>query len=212
MSPSPFKTIWISPRATVRRIVAENPRLHVVLLACLSGVGESLNRASRRNAGDRFSITVILGLACVLGPLGGLLTLWISSHLLSFTGKLVGGRGNREHLKTAIAWATVPVVFALPLWIPNLLLFGSEMFTSRTPRLDSQPALVVPFMAITLAQLILSIWSVVLLCQTVTEVQGYSSAWRGVANVLLAAGLIVVALILLLILITVVQVMVTSLL
>jgi hypothetical protein len=168
-----------------------------MMLVCLAGVGETLDRASMRNAGDKLPMAAIIGVACVLGPLGGLLSLWISSHLLRWTGSWIGGAGSRQHLKTAIAWAAVPVIFALPLWIPKLLLFGSDMFTAETPRLDAQPLLWIPFIAIGVAEVVLGVWSFVLLCHTVAEAQGFRSAWRGFGNLLLAGAVIIVPLLLL---------------
>lgn len=185
-------TIWTHPRDTVRRIIAEDPGLHVVLLACFAGIAETLDRASMRNAGDKMPIAVIIGVACVLGSLGGLLSLWLFSHLLRWTGRWIGGSADREHLKTAIAWASVPFIVALPLWIPELLLFGSDMFTKETPRLDAQPMLWIPFIAFGLVEVVLGVWTVVLLCHTVAEVQGFSSGWRGMGNLLLAGAVIVV--------------------
>lgn len=191
----PFKTIWLSPRDTVRWIVAKNPELHVVLLVCLAGVGETLDRASVRNLGDQMPIAAILGIACVFGPLGGLFSLWIGSHLIRISGTWIGGIGSREHIKTAIAWASVPAVFALPLWIAQILLIGSDMFTEQTPRLDAQPMLLIPFLAIGLTELILGVWGFVLLCNTIAEVQGFRSAWRGLGNLILAGAIIAVPLI-----------------
>ena len=48
---SPFLTIWRRPRETVRWIVAENPSLHVMWLACLAGIGDSLSRDFARDTG-----------------------------------------------------------------------------------------------------------------------------------------------------------------
>jgi hypothetical protein len=45
------------------------------------------------------------------------------------------------------------------------------------------------------ALLVLSIWGLVLLCNTVAEVQGFRSAWAGLGNVLLAVLLLIVPLI-----------------
>jgi hypothetical protein len=196
---NPFLTIWIRPRRTVRRIVAKNPALHVVLLACLAGVGGTLDRASMRDAGNTIPLSVILALACVLGPIGGLISLWISSHLIRISGNWIGGLGHREHIKTAIAWASVPSVCALPLWIPQLVLFGSDMFTTEMPRLEAQPMLLVPLLAIGLVEMVLSLWGFVLLCNTVAEVQGFESAWGGFGNLILAGLIIVVPLLIIVI-------------
>ena len=186
----PFQTIWLHPRKTVRSIVAFNPEMHVLLLVCLAGIGEALDRASNKNAGDSMPLGAIFALAFVLGPLSGLIGLWIGSYLIRISGEWLGGNAPREHIKTAMAWSSVPAVFALPLWIPQLLLIGEEMFTTNTPRLDAQPALLIPFLGIALVELVLGIWGFVLLCNTVAEVQGFRSAWRGFGNLILA-GLIV---------------------
>ena len=167
MTPSPFRTIWTRSRDTVRTIITNDPELHVVALACLAGIGEALDRASMRNTGDRMSMSVIIAVACILGPLGGLLSLWIFSHLIRWTGSWIGGTASREHLKTAIAWGYVPIVFALPIWIPELLLFGSDNFTKETPRVDAHPVLWIPFIVLTLLESALGVWTLVLLCHTI---------------------------------------------
>jgi hypothetical protein len=192
---NPWVTVWVRPRSTVRTLVARNPELHVYLLAGLTGIGHTLDRASLRDAGDTLSFPAILAIACLFGPLGGLLTLWIGSHLLRISGQVIGGRGRAKALRTAIAWASVPRVFTLLLWIPLLGLFGSEMFTEEIPRLDAQPLLWLPFLGISLLSVVLGIWSFVLLCNTVAEVQGFHSAWSGLGNLILAALLFAVPLI-----------------
>lgn len=191
----PFWTIWTRPRQTVRQIITVDPELHVLLLVCLAGIGEALDRASMRNVGDVLPVAAIIAIACVFGPLGGLLSLWIGSHLIRLSGTWIGGLAPREHIKTAIAWASVPSVFALLLWIPLILLFGSDMFTEETPRLNSQPALLIPFLGIVLAELVLAVWGFVLLCNTIAEVQGFRSAWRGLGNIMLAGAVVVIPLV-----------------
>jgi hypothetical protein len=185
----PFKTIWLRPRATVRRIVAENPDLHVMLLVCLAGIGGSLDRASTRNAGDTLPLAAILVLACLIGPLAGMFGVWLFSHLIRLTGAWLGGVSPREHIKTAIAWALVPSVCGLLLWIPQIAVFGSEMFTTKTPTMVAQPVLLILLLAISLVELVLGVWGIVLLCNTIAEVQGFRSAWRGLGNVLLAGAI-----------------------
>lgn len=193
---NPFKSVWISPRETVRRIISENPSLHVTLLVCLYGIGQVLGRASMKNLGDRAPLELIIPLALILGPLMGLLSLWIFSHLIRVSGIWLRGIGNREHIKAAMAWGYVPSVFALVLWIPELFLFGVELFTEETPRIDADPLLwnlLGLFLAI---EGIFTIWSVILISNSIAEVQGFRSAWRGFGNLLLAIALFLVPLLL----------------
>ncbi len=109
----------------------------------------------------------------------------------------IGGTAPREHIKTALAWAMAPRVVALPLWMVQILLIGSEMFTSATPRLDAHSRLMFLLLGVALVEAVLAIWSMVLMCNTVAEVQGYVSAWKGLGNLVLAALVFVIPLLLL---------------
>ncbi|WP_286765902.1 MULTISPECIES: Yip1 family protein [Rhodopirellula] len=188
----PFKTIWLSPRRTVRQIVSVDPTLHVVLLACLSGIGETLDRASMRDLGDRLPLPAIIAVAVILGPIGGLIGVWIGAWLVAITGKWMGGKGTSETVRTALTWASIPSIVASILWIPQLLLLREELFTSETPRLESNPGLIVPVLALSLVEIVLAIWSFVLMCNTIAEVQSFGSAWRGFFNLLLAGAVVFV--------------------
>lgn len=200
---NPFKTIWFRPRATIRQIISTNPALHLLLLVALGGITQTLDRASSRNAADSLPLVLVFIIACLLGPLGGMLSLWIGSHLIRLTGSWMGGIGNREHIKAAIVWAAVPGICTLPLWIPKLLLLGSDMFTEASPRHEAQPWLIFAVLPFLLAELVLSVWSYVLICNTIAEVQGFRSAWAGLGNLLLAGMVIFAALIVFLVGVTV---------
>ena len=186
----PFVTMWLSPRRTVRHIISVNPELHVLLLICLGGIGGALDRFSTQNAGDDLPMTAILGSAVIFGPLGALFGLWIGSHLIRITGVWMGGIGDRVHIKTAMAWASVPTFFGMLFWIPQIVLLGPDMFTTEMPRVAANPILALPLLVMGIAELILAIWAFILLCNAIAEVQGFRSAWRGFLN-LLAAGLLV---------------------
>ena len=183
---NPVKSIWLHPRKTIRQIVDRNPTYHVITLACLAGIGQSLDRASLRDAGDSMPVMAVIGICIVVGPLGGLLGLWIGALCVRVAGRMIGGTADPEQMRAAIAWAYVPTVAALVLWAPQLALFGSDMFTSEMPTLENSPNLWIPFIAIGAAEVILGLWGIVLMCNTVAEVQGFHSAWRGLGNLVLA--------------------------
>lgn len=188
---SPLRTIWTRPRATVRRIIARDPSLYVIPLVGLSGVGGMLGQASAQGVGTELSTAEILAAAAIFGPLLSLLGLWAFSHLIRLSGGWIGGFAPRDHIRTAIAWSSVPAVASLPLWIPMILIAGHELFLLDKPQLEGQPAMMNTVGALMLAQASLAIWGFVLLCRAVAEVQGFGSAWKGLGNVLLAAVLLV---------------------
>lgn len=191
----PWRTMWTAPRQTIRRIVCRNPNLNVVALLCLNGVGQSLGRASQRNVGDVMPLPAILGTALVGGALGGVLGGWLVSHMLRITGRWIGGTAKRSHLLAAFAWASVPTIVGLTLWIPQFAVAGMDLFTSATPRLDASPSAGLVLLVTGIIGIVLGIWSVVLVCNTVAEVQGFRSAWAGLGNLLLC-GVLVLAVVL----------------
>ena len=200
---SPFLTIWRHPRETIRWIIAEDQSLHVMWLVCLAGIVDVLSRDFARDTGDRpmaAIIAAILG-ACISGPLRGLLSLWIFSHLIRLTGGWIGGRATREHIRAALAWGLVPIVSGLPLSI--LLAVNSHMFADEAPSLAAQPRLLVfGLMGAILVQLVLTAWSVALLCQTVAEVQGFRSGWSALGNLSMATVLFLVSVFIIITLLT----------
>ena len=182
----PWRTMWTAPRQTIRRIVSRDPRLHVVTLLCLNGIGQSLGRASQRNAGDVMALPAILGTALVGGALGGCLGGWIVSHVLRITGRWIGGSAERSHLLAAFAWSAVPTVVGLTIWIPQFAVAGTDLFTSATPRLDASPVASMVMVVTGILGIALAVWSFVLACNTVAEVQGFRSAWAGFGNLVLS--------------------------
>jgi hypothetical protein len=179
----PWLTIWTAPRGTMRAILAADPKRYVLLLAAIVGAGETLNRASSRSMGDTWPVLVIFGLALTLGALGGVISLYISGAVLSWSGGLLGGEGDSKHVRAAVAWATVPQLVALALWLPELVLYGEEMFTSLAPRVDSNPA---PLLILGVIQLTLGVWALFLLVKTLAEAHRFS-AWRSIGALAIPA-------------------------
>jgi len=182
----PFRTIWTRPRETIRKIVATNPDLHIGLIAVLGGIDRCFDRSSVRDPENTVTLTIFIVASLVVGPAVFLFCLWFGSHLLRFTGRWIGGKASHKHLTVACVWAWVPIAFSLVLWIPRITLLGSNAFTEDWFPMDADPMLALLLFAIVLAELFLGIWGVVLLANTVAEVQGFRSAWAGFGNLFLA--------------------------
>lgn len=182
---NPFVSIWFRPRVTVRWIVHSNPTLHLWLLAGLAGIADSFDNAVDRDAGDVMSLPAILALVIALGPLFGIVQILIYAALIRWTGKWLGGIAESEDVRAALAWGGMPAVASLLLWAIQISLFGNTVFESGDPLLKQTGFLDVVSFLITLGEAILGIWYLVLVCNTVAEVQGYQSAWKGLGNLIL---------------------------
>ena len=51
-SGNPFRDIWLHPRVTIRNIISRDATYHVLMWGAISGIGETLDRASTRSIGD----------------------------------------------------------------------------------------------------------------------------------------------------------------
>ena len=190
---NPWTSIWFRPRATIQHIVDTELEKQVVALAALSGIVQALDNASGRSLGDALPFPVVLGLAFILGPIFGLIGVYLWAWLLRWTGRWLGGQATLPQLRTAIAWGSIPMIAAgVPLLL-SLLLLGPELFTEQTPRLDAEPTRSLVFLGLVVVQLVMVLWGIVTLLKTVAQVQGFS-VWRAFVNnvapllIIVAAG------------------------
>jgi hypothetical protein len=186
---SPFLSIWVKPRETIRNIVATDPTRHVLLLAMLAGVFQALDRAVSRSVGDTLPLVFILAIVIIAGPIGGIFSMYFFGALFRWSGSKLGGRATSEEVRAAYAWASLPTIFLLPLWIPQLLIFGEEMFTSSMPSVEANPYLALILFGFGAIELLAGIWAFIVLLKTLGEVHGFS-AWRALGAILL--GMLVV--------------------
>ncbi len=186
---NPWFSMWLHPRRTIRRIVETNPDRLVLLLAAVGGIVEALINASSDSKGENMSLQAILLTSLIGGPLMGVIGLWLGGALLRWTGGWIGGQADSRRIRATLAWANVPLVWSLLLWIPALLLFGAELFATATPILDASTMLSGLYMVFSFGIGIVSIWAFVVFLHALGEVQGFS-AWKALGNSILA-GLVV---------------------
>lgn len=193
---NPWVSMWTKPRATIAQIVARDPTHFVLPLAALSGFSQALDRASMRSAGDTLDLSAIFLFAAIGGPVGGIITLYLGSLLLRWTGSWIGGTATTQHIRAAIAWSGVPLVWALVLWVPELAIFGKELFTTATPRIDASVGMLLLFLGFAAIEVVVGAWAFVVALKSLGQVQGFS-AWKALANGLLALLVVVAAIALL---------------
>ncbi len=185
-----FLTIWYKPRSTIRQILDSNSDRYVAILVGIFGILRALEQASERNMGDTLPLVGTLVLVLLVGPLGGYITVYIFGAVYRWTGSWVGGKANSKEIRTALAWAYVPGILSLFLWIIKLVLFGEEMFTKATPRLDSSILLSIIFLGLLFIDIIISIWTLFLMVKCISEAHRFS-AWKGLVTIFL--GLLIIA-------------------
>lgn len=187
----PWISMWLHPRQTIRQIIDTDPDRSVWRLAAVIGIGNALDRAAEKSSGDHGSLGEILLPALIFGPISGIIGLYIFGALLRWTGPWIGGHAVSRDIRAALAWASVLSIWAIILWVPQLLFFGKEVFTSETPVMDASPALTALFRGISVVEFVVGVWAFVVFLKCLGEVQGFS-AWRALGNILLVPLVILV--------------------
>ena len=191
----PLLTIWTRPRSTIRTLVDLRPAHGAIPLAGASGFGGALAQLLQGKPAEELSLGGALGLAAFIGPIAGILVLYVAAAVVRMTGGWLGGRATVEEARAAWAWGSVPNLATTAVMIGSLLAFGPAFFLpDRNAPPDPNLALVIGFV------LTLYLWGFILTLKCLGEVQRFS-ALTAFASVLLAflmavAVAVVVALIL----------------
>jgi hypothetical protein len=183
---SPFLTIWLKPRGTIRGIVDRDPGRHVLWLSMVWGVAESLSFSANGNLGDKYPLMPILGGSLAAGIVAGPLLNVIFAALLTWVGGWLGGRGKPIQLRAAFAWSYITETPIVLLWMGVLSIFGIRFFQEAglDDPTEVEAILLIAFPICTISLLI---WSFVILIKTVAEVHEFS-AWKALGTILICAG------------------------
>ena len=190
---NPWFSMWLHPRRTIRQIVETDPDRLVLLLAAVGGIAQAFANAENKSSADKVSLTTVLLIALILGPLMGVFSLWLGSVLLRWTGSWIGGQADSRRIRSALAWSNVPQIWSLLLWFPAIFFFGAELFTKATPVIDASAALSGLYFGFSLGTVVVGVWSFVVFLHSLGEVQGFS-AWKALGNATLAVLAILIPL------------------
>lgn len=169
-----FVKIWTSPRKVFKYINDRNYDKYITILLVLSGISRAFDRAYMKNMGDTMSIWAILGLCIILGGVFGWFSYYIYAALISWTGKWLKGQGNTNSILRIISYAMIPSIIALIFLIPQIGIYGIEIFKSDgdiTSKGWISNILVYGSMFL---EFVLGIWTIVFCVIGISEVQKLS--------------------------------------
>lgn len=167
------------------RIVDTNPQKFVIRLTCIEGFADALDYARiQLRLGDKYDWPIIFAGAAVIGPIAGLIGLYFFAAMISWTGKWIGGKAPSGNIRAAIAWSGVPMIWKLILWIPLLILFGQELFTTQIPGIYAKPFFWLMFLGLRMILITIVIWAFVVFLKCLGQVQGFS-IWKVLYNLIL---------------------------
>jgi len=119
----------------------------------------------------------------------GVLSLYIGSVVLKWSGSLLGGVASRVEVRAAMAWSQVPAIAAGIVLLVAVLMGVPVPLQRHVPLSQIDPA----FYKIMVAEGVLGFWGFIISLKCLGEVHRFS-AWRALAATLIP-GLIALVLI-----------------
>lgn len=188
---NPWFSIWVRPRSTIREIVKTDPKYRFILLSAIYGFPMLLHMAQNLSLGEKYSTMAIIIGALVLATFVGMIGISIASVLIYWTGRWIGGDSGYYPVRAAVSWSNVPSIVNIMIWIILMATFGNTIFKEDFGMQSFQGTDQIVVFGAFFLELVLSIWSFVILVKGLGEVQGFS-AWKGLLNVLIPFFLVAI--------------------
>ncbi|WP_235929813.1 Yip1 family protein [Chengkuizengella marina] len=182
----PWFSIWLKPRKTMRYVLDTKPG-KLFLLIYLGILVTTLDRGASNEPGDTMNLFSILFTYIIGSLFFTAIAYYIVPLLLRWTGSLLGGRGTTEEVRYAYAYSYIPYVYTLIfIWIPSLLLFGINNFTTEYAHsIYSSSTLTNLMFIFNLLDLIIAIWAIFTTIKCLAEAHQFSS-WRSLGAIIIS--------------------------
>ena len=183
---NPWFYILIKTRSTIQLIVDIEPKMLVILLSMVGGIVYMFSNLNGNKSWlilePCLSATVIV---TIIGMVLGIIWLFLYSHIVKITGKILGGESSAENIRTAIAWSNIPIILVLLLWIFKIFYYGYEIFIIEDILLLEMKSQFNLLRWVNLVIDLLYLWSVLLFVICLSEVQNFSII-KSIANLILS--------------------------
>lgn len=195
-----FLKLLSSPREVFSFLNSYKYDKNVNLLLILAGITSTFNRASTKNMGDNLPLWGVIITCIIVGIIFGWITYYIYAALINWTGKWLKGQGTTNAILRVLSYAVIPSITSMVLLIPQMVIYGNDMFRSDGDISSGGIASNILFYTSLLLEFGLSIWSVILCVIAISEVQKLSIA-KAVLNLALPAIVIMTPIFLLILII-----------
>jgi hypothetical protein len=170
----PIKDVWLRPRRVFRELATQPIGATDYMLAAAQGLATTVTLYRTQPAASGFTAGEILGSACVFGPLGGILSLYIFAAIYRRLGQRAGGKSVRNQVFHVLAYGGIPVAASLVLWIFTALLAGEAAIIEK-PAAEVDGFVGFVLHAQLAAYLFLWVWAIVLQVMGFSEILGLAT-------------------------------------
>lgn len=186
-----FKKIWTSPRAVFSYLENEKYDKYVPVLLVFMGIVRAFDKAIEKDLGDKLPLIAVLAVCVFAGGILGWITVYLYGALVAWTGKLLKGVADTSSVVRVMAYGMVPAVCTLFVIVPQIAIFGNDMFKDNGSEFVDGFLASLLFYGAAAIQVVLGVWSTIIIVIGISEVQKLSIS-KAILNVLWAALAIIV--------------------
>lgn len=176
--------IWTKPRKVFQFIHATYYEKYYRIILILLGISWAFQQASSNGFGDNRDIWFVVGIVVLFGGLFGWIVYYLVSALIYAVGKMFRGKSDISSILKTFAYANIPAAVASLVLIPEILVFGVEMFETDFNFASGGAGGTIVFAIASVVQIVLGIWSFVLFVVGLSVTQNFSIG-KAVLNALL---------------------------
>jgi hypothetical protein len=181
----PWLSIWVKPKQTVRALINYNVKYRFFVLSLLYGLPTMLQMAQNLSLGSVFSLPAIILASLILSPIFGCLGLLLCTAFITWTGRWLGGKGSFLEMRCGVSWTNATNLVTVLVWGALIAQFKEVIFYegfARMPMTVNEASCLSVYFFI---QLVVAVWSFVLLLYAVSEVHRFS-IWKALLNIVIA--------------------------
>ena len=179
-----FVKIWTEPRRILRYINETKYEKFFYILLYLAGVSAAFDRATSKNLGDKTSVYAIIVGALILGGFLGWISYYIYAALLNWTGKWLDAKGDTKAIYRILAYAMIPSVVSLIFLVPQIAIFGNNIFKEDADLLHAGTIRTIVFWISVILEITLGVFTIIFSVIGISEVQKLS-IWKSILNLIL---------------------------
>lgn len=184
LSSNPWFSIWTKPRQTIAEIAEYNVNYRFLVLCYIYGLQHTFQVFQQLSVSKSVAFPVSIITALVIAFPVGYLALNIGSFFIFLLGKIIKGKASFKQVRAASAWASVPSIVMIVLWVVLMGAVGSEVFSLGYEKTLVGSAAYIN-LAVQLASVVLGVWGIIIFLKALGQVQGFS-AWMALLNVLIS--------------------------
>jgi signal peptidase I len=180
---SPWRSVWFKPGDTIERVLATQPKRHLLLLAALGAASQIVSNLIEKGLATALLDWRFLAGMVVVAGVFGIVSLYVNALFLSWVGRIFGGRGSPAQMRAVFAWGMAPACLALVIYLVTLT--GLRLFAGDAAN-NSASAAVVTGLAV--IDLIMAAWIIIATLAMLKRVQAFGW-WRATFNLAVGAFL-----------------------